>query len=364
MKALVFSDLHLHSHKGSIDRLQDCLQTLNWVFETAEAKGAKYIFFLGDLFHEQGKIDVLTYLRTFEVFMQHMLDDAKDIDVYLLVGNHDMYHKQRWDVNSVKPLTAIPRVHLIDKPCTVEIGGRTIDWLPHVDNPIKFLDSLTGKSLLLGHLAVDGATLNTFYGVKSDVIVEYDNDMSRVSANIFQDWQLVLLGHYHGQQRLCNKKLEYVGSPLQLSFGEAFQTKHIVLLDLDTLSCEYIQNDFSPKHYIITPDDVENGVYDLNGNFVRVIIDNLGAKELVDLKQKIKCDYQVSSLDFKSQDKRADDDQQEIQNAKDILQEGEVLKVWIKEMEQTKQIPVDNLDLGRLLDVGEQICAQQGRSNA
>jgi DNA repair exonuclease SbcCD nuclease subunit len=360
-KALITADLHMHSHKGSIDRLQDCLNTLNWIFETAESRGVKHIFFLGDLFHEQGKIDVLNYLRTFEVFMRHMIDDAKDIDVYLLLGNHDMYYKQKWDVNSIKPLTAIPRVNIVDKPCTLEIGGRAIDWLPHIANPLQSLEELKKNhktSLLLGHLAVSGASLNVYYGVKSDVIVEYDNDMKSVDGNTFSDWELTLLGHYHGQQKLCGGKVEYVGSPLQLSFGEAFQQKHVIILDLDTLEKEYVENNFSPKHYLITPDDIENETYDLNNHFVRVIVDDMGAKEIVDLKQKVAKDYHVASFDFKTKDKKIEDRENDVQNAKQILQDGEVLEVWIKEMEQTKQIPLDSLDLVRLLDIGKQICAK------
>jgi DNA repair exonuclease SbcCD nuclease subunit len=365
-KALVFSDLHLHAHKGSVDRLNDCLAVLDWVFRTAADKGAKHIFFLGDLFHERGKIDVLNYLRTFEVFMKHMLTDAKDLDVYLLVGNHDMYHKQRWDVNSVKPLTAIPRVHLIDKPTTMKIDGRTIDWLPHTENPMKELKALKSvndeSSLFLGHLALAGATLNVYYGTKSDVIVEYDNDMAVVDGEIFMDWDLAILGHYHGFQQLCGGKVIYVGSPLQLGFGEAYQTKHIMLLDLETLKREYVVNDFSPRHYIVTPDEIDNEVYDINGHFVRAIVENTGAKEIVDLKQKIKTQFKVASFDFKQKDKKADEGEETlVEDAKQILyQEGEMLQVWVDECQRSGKIP-EKLDLAHLLECGKR-CLEKSAS--
>jgi DNA repair exonuclease SbcCD nuclease subunit len=251
-KSLIFTDLHLHSHKGSADRLQDCLKVLDWVFQTAAEKGCKYIFFLGDLFHERAKIDVLNYLRTFEVFMKHMIEDAADREVYLLVGNHDMYHRERWDINSIKPLSAIPGVHIVQSPTSMSIGGRTIDWLPYTENPISELAKFkkqTAGDILLAHLAVNGAMTNTFYGVKSDVIVEYDNEMVLVDPGLFDDWKMTLMGHYHGAQKL-NNKVEYVGSPLQLSFGEAFQQKHVIVLDLETMEKEYVLNEFSPQHLI------------------------------------------------------------------------------------------------------------------
>ena len=83
-KALIFSDLHIHAHKDRVDRLQDCIDTLNWVFEEAKKNDCKFIFFLGDLFHERARIDVKNYIKAFEVFMNHMLQDAIDRDVYLL----------------------------------------------------------------------------------------------------------------------------------------------------------------------------------------------------------------------------------------------------------------------------------------
>lgn len=337
-KALIFSDLHLHSHKGRVDRLQDCVAVLDWIFEQAEQHECRYMFFLGDLFHERAKIDVLNYLRTFECFIRHM--DGNLMDVFLLVGNHDMYHRERWDVNSIRPLSAIENVNIIQAPLSLTLANRQIDWLPHTENPIKELDelkkedepaigrapSVPGK-ILFAHVAVNGAMTNTFYGTKADVIVEYDNDMIPVDVEVFDDWDRVFLGHYHGAQKLSDS-VEYVGSPLQLSFGEAFQQKHVIILDLDTLEKEYVVNNFSPKHLIIKPQDVENEAYDLNGQFVRLEVEDIGKKDVADLVRQISKDSDPKSLDTKEKaSKKAQQDdletlvdlQVKLQNIQDML---------------------------------------------
>lgn len=364
-KALVTADLHVHAHKDRVDRLSNCLDVLDWIFQTAAQQGVEYIFFLGDLFHERSKIDVLNYLRTFECFMRHLIDDAKGIEVYLLVGNHDMYHKQRWDVNSVKPLTAIPNVHIVDEPCTLEIGGRKIDWLPHVENPIEDLKKLSkGKKggLLLSHLALSDAQTNTLFGTRADVIVEYDNDMVKVDSKLFDSWDLTLLGHYHGTQRLCDGKVEYVGSPLQLNFGEAFQDKHLLILDLETLERGYVINDFSPKHFIVNEQDIEDENYDLDGHFVRCIINDMGAKDILDLKKKVRQEHNVLSFDFKSKDKKPEENEAEetvIEDAKGILlKEEEMLERWIEECKRAEKIP-EGLDLDHLLEVGKRSVVEE-----
>lgn len=352
-KALVFSDLHLHSHKDKVDRLQDCLNVLDWVFRVAVERKVDYIFFLGDLFHERIKIDTMNYIRTFEVFMKHLIEDAANIDVYLLVGNHDMYHKERWDVNSVKPLNAIPRVTVIQKPTQIELGGRKIDWLPHTDNPIKELNKMKKEGIgdiLFSHLAVNGATLNVCYGTKADVIVEYDNEMVAVDSNIFDDWKLTMLGHYHGAQQL-SPTAEYVGSPLELTFGEAFQQKHLIILDLETLEKEYVVNDFSPKHLIVTPQDIQHECYSLDGNFIRVAIDSLSSKEVIDLKRSITQNHKVLSLDTKKKEKekKTEEDQTVIESARAILLNiQQMLETYIQE----RGVP-DGIDKAKLLSKGQ-----------
>lgn len=351
-KALVFSDLHLHSHKGRVDRLQDCLNALEWVFKTAISEKCDHIFFLGDLFHERFKIDAKNYLLTFEMFMKYMMDQSSNHDMYLLVGNHDMYHRtDRWDINSVKPLSAIPRVTIIQGPSSLEIGGRKIDWLPHTENPIKALDEFKENGvgdILFAHISVHGAKLNTLYGVRSDVFTEYDNEMVPVDVSLFNDWQMTMLGLYHGEQKLSDK-VEYVGSPLHLSYGEAFQQKHIIVLDLETLEKKYIVNDFSPKHYIISERDALNDAYDLKSSFARITIDNIGKKELLDLQAKILATSPLS-LDFKQADKKPEEhDATVIEDAKSILTDTkQMLEKYMKD----RGVP-EGLDEKKLLTAGE-----------
>jgi len=352
-KALVFTDLHLHSHKQNYNRLQDCLQVLKWVFAQAKERGCSNIFFLGDLFHERSKIDILNYLRAFEEFLRFSVE-SPDMHLYLLVGNHDMYHKERWDVNSVKPFTAITNVTIVEKPQTLNIDGVNIDFVPHTEHPIKELEALkkgrdkSDLKLLLGHMAVHGATLNVLYGTKSDVIVEYDDHMETISPDVFDDWDMTLLGHYHGAQNL-NDKVEYVGSPLQLSFGEAFQDKHIMVLDLKTFEKEYIVNEFSPKHYILPVSQI--GDYDLNNNFVRVVIEDLGGTELVDIRKHIES-KKAATIDFKSFDKKKED-AAEIQEAKSILYKSdEMLEMYLEAV----GVP-EGLDREKLLKRGREIIA-------
>ena len=50
-EVLLFSDLHVHCHKRSNERLEDCLKALNWVFDTAEQRQISSILLGGEFFH-------------------------------------------------------------------------------------------------------------------------------------------------------------------------------------------------------------------------------------------------------------------------------------------------------------------------
>lgn len=371
---LILSDLHIHPHKRSTDRLNDCIECLEWAFQTAIDRKVKTVLFLGDLFHDRQKIDVLTYQKTFEVFEKYLVGMGElwagdgpqgynetvlpPFEVYLLLGNHDLWHLKKWDVSSVNPLRAIPGVHVIDKTSTLLIEGVPISFLPYTHDPIGGVNYLLqdrkkhwpvdAKKILCGHVAIDGAAWNVMHGTKSEVSIEHDGDMVKVGPEIFKGWDQVFLGHYHAEQKLGNN-CEYVGSPLQLSFGEAFQHKHILVLDTDTGDKEYIRNTFSPQHFIIPEKDLKK--YDLKNNFIRVMVDDISTANVVEMRRDLLDNESVGSLEIKQVPPKVEDEKEELEVTKALLmQTDEMLKKY------ADSVDVDGLDKDKLLEIGKDIC--------
>ena len=357
MKILVFTDLHIHPHKKSSERLEDCLNALTWAFETAKKRKISNMVFLGDLFHDRQKIDVLAYQKTFEV-MHKYLSEGKT-NLYLLLGNHDLWHYQRLDVSSVNPLKTLPGVTVISEPCVKEISGGTEDFhmgfLPYTHNPpedLKKVESewaskanVDSKRILGGHIAVDGAVWNVRYNTLSEVTVEHEGDMVRVGPEIFKGWDRTFLGHYHAAQKL-NDRVEYIGSPLQLSFGEADQEKHLVVYDTLEDSLEYVVNDFSPRHLILSEDDLDEAR--LEGNFIRLEVEDITGRHMAELRQKLVEERGVSALEIKQRHK---DESHVIDDAKSILSnEGEMIEKYVE------QAAPEGLDKETLIRIGSKIC--------
>lgn len=361
MKILIFSDIHIHPHKKSSERLNHCLEALDWVFDVAKSRNISNIVFLGDLFHDRQRIDVLTYQKTFEILERRMSE--RNLDLRLLLGNHDLWHNERLDVSSVNPLRSIKGVTVVDRPCVQEISDGSEDvhfaFLPYTHDPIEDIQSLEkewkakarGTKILGAHLSVDGAIWNTRFNTASEVAVEHDGDMVRVGPEIFKRWDRVFLGHYHAAQKL-DDVVEYVGSPLQLSFGEAFQEKNIIVYDTHEDSMEYVANDFSPRHYIISEDEMDK--YPLEGNFVRLEVDDISSKAMSDMRQVLVEESKVSTLEIKQSRRQ---EEHLISDAKSILQkEDEMLQRYID------QVAPGDLDKKILLNIGISICKGEDRS--
>lgn len=277
---LIFTDIHIDSHKGLLERLDDCLKVLEWVYETARSNKIKNVIFIGDLFHHRQKINVYAYNKTFDIFYKN-----KDINTFLLLGNHDLYYFEDKTISSVNPLCSLPNVKIISEPCTITIDDSNYDFLPFTHNPIDVLSKWKNKSqVLFSHIAVDGAILNFNSNTKAEVAIEQDNEMQIVSSKLLEGWNKVFLGHYHGYQELTDKIL-YLGSPLQLTFSEANQKKYIAIYNSKTSNIQKIENTFSPKHYIVNENEIPEH---LDRDFLRINIEDINSLDLIKTKKQIK----------------------------------------------------------------------------
>lgn len=288
--------MHLATHKNSQQRLDDGIKVLDWANETAIKYGCKTAVCIGDLFQDRQKIQVFTYQKVFEAFQRY----ENKVNWKLLLGNHDLWFADKWDISSVFPFQAMSNVEVISKPCSTEIDGVTFDWLPFVKNPVKAINEyfsdkkLRKNRVLCAHIAVDGAKQGNFNHT-ADVSVEFEGDMVKVAPEAFDGWRHVLMGHYHMAQFL-DERMQYVGSPYQINFSETNHTPHLLVLDTDYMTIEYIENKFSPRHLIVNESEIDT--VDMVNNFVQIVGDltKFDAFEI----QRTLATEQVRSLEFRA----------------------------------------------------------------
>jgi len=354
-KVILWSDLHVHPHKKNYQRVEHCLAVVDWIFDTAKKYEVSEILFGGDLFHDRKAIDVPTYQATFQKFYDRLILDPW-IKLYLLLGNHDIWLNEKSTISSVFPFSVLPGVTVISDPQRLQIAGASWDFIPFTHNPVETLAELAklpGKpQYALGHIAVNNAVLHgrTF---SENITIEHDGDMAKVDAAIFAKYKRTFLGHYHVAQVL-EHGVEYIGSPLELNFGEAGDEKHIILFNCDSNRCDYIENDFSPKHrkeQVTNVDDFLKNKEDLKNGFIKIVYDPTTVDTVDALRLRKEVESMGECLSFELVPKKIEVDKHQIDDASAILNQGEMaLSRYID------QVGDKGLDRDKLLKIGQLIC--------
>lgn len=202
-KAAVFSDIHFGLKSNSVLHNTDCLTFVEWFIKTAKEHDCETCFFLGDWNHHRASINVQTLqfgLRALEKL------SAAFNTVYFIPGNHDLYYRDKRDVNSVEWAKHLPNVKIIDD--WFHSGDVTIaPWL--VGSDWRDLQSMSGR-YLFGHFE-----LPYFY---MNAMVEMP-DHGELQVDHLTGYECVFSGHFHKRQ--TRKNVTYIGNAFPHNYADA-----------------------------------------------------------------------------------------------------------------------------------------------
>ena len=249
MKILFFTDLHMCPRASIISkwglkypsRLENCIESVNWLERTAEATGCDYILSLGDFFD---KPDLSSETIT-------ACNDIKwsEIMHYSIVGNHDA-STSSLIFNSTNSLLRDRHV-IITEPQILPLVDCTICFLPYVvecdrkplSDYFKNVDT-TKPRIIVSHNDINGIQLGP-------VVSKTGFTVEEIEANC----DLFINGHLHNGQAITNKIIN-LGNLTGKDFGEdaAKYTHNIVILDTETLKLSFVENPFAYNFYKLQVD--------------------------------------------------------------------------------------------------------------
>lgn len=243
-KILFTSDLH--SDKGL--RVQITISYLDYLEKYCKENSINDIVFGGDILNRASKINNDTFVPLFLKFMEMK---QKDLNLYFILGNHDIYNKD----NESLLLTFSSFGKVVKSLETLTIAGYDYDLLPYTENKE---DIKPNAPTLLTHLAI-----NNFY---------YDNGFgdseSGISEECLAAYDSVITGHFHRHQRAGN--VVYPGSPYQLFPFEEGQKKYFAVIEGPTV--EMVEYTEAPTYLTIKIEDFNR--YEYKNKFVTVEISN------------------------------------------------------------------------------------------
>lgn len=255
------------------------LAFFDYLVNELNIRGVKTILFTGDIHDTRQSINVESLVNTKRLLQTKL----KDFDVHIILGNHDMYFENDYDITALELFEDIPNVTIYrDGVVIKEFLKRKwymFPWIIHEreENVIKFLQKLSNNppekrhnTVLFGHFELFGINME-------------GNSMSTfgLDPNLFMNAaDYIFSGHYHGVSltEKSSSKLHYLGSPYPMTFANANQEHGVWILD-EQMNVEFIENTISPRFVEIWDTDDLDAIKDLSNCFVRLFVCNDNSKE-------------------------------------------------------------------------------------
>jgi DNA repair exonuclease SbcCD nuclease subunit len=202
-KAAVFTDIHFGLKSNSTIHNDDCLNFVKWATQKAREEGCETAMFLGDWHNNRASINIVTLQYSLRA-LEHLNENFKQ--TYFIPGNHDLYYRDKRDVQSVEWAKHLSNIHICNDWFTM--GDVTIaPWL--VGDDYKRIAKLKGK-YMFGHFELPHFFMNAMVQMP---------DHGEIKADAFKNFETVFSGHFHKRQN--SKNIWYIGNCFPHNYADA-----------------------------------------------------------------------------------------------------------------------------------------------
>lgn len=280
-KAMVMTDIHFGLKSNSQVHNDDCLNFVKWATATARAKGCETCFFLGDWHNNRASINIVTLNYSLRA-LEH-LNENFDV-VYFIPGNHDLYYRDKRDIQSVAWATHLGRIKIVND--WFSSGDVVIaPWL--VGDDFKRLKKLNGQ-YMFGHFELPGYLMNAMVAMP---------DHGDVRAEDLQGFGHVFSGHFHKRQ--TKKNVTYIGNCFPHNYADAGDDERGMMILEWGKEPEYHSWPDQPRYRVFKLSDVLNHTEKMlqPGMHCRVNIDiDISYEEATFIKETFIDTYQLREI--------------------------------------------------------------------
>ena len=280
-KAAVCTDIHFGLKSNSTQHNEDCLNFIKWFTAKAKEEGCETAFFLGDWHNNRASINIVTLNYSLRA-LEHLNDNFDS--VYFIPGNHDLYYRDKRDVQSVEWARHLPNVHICND---WHISGDVViaPWLVGEDH--KRISKLNAK-YMFGHFELPHFYMNAMVQMP---------DHGDVKREDFHGIERVFTGHFHKRQ--THKNITYIGNCFPHNYADNHDDERgMMVLEWDK-EPEYHAWPDQPRYRVYQLSDVlQNTDRLLNpGMHVRVNLDvDISYEEATFIKETFVDTYKLREL--------------------------------------------------------------------
>lgn len=216
-KVIVFGDIHFGKKNNSRTHNEDCEQFIIWMIEQAKKQNIKTCIFMGDWHDSRHSINVRTLNYTVNNLQR--LNDNFD-EVYMIMGNHDLYYREKRDINSLPMADQYPNITVINHDILIKGNVAIVPWL--VEDEWKTLKKIKAK-FMFGHFELPHFYMNAMVQMPDHGGLQ-QTDLAGVEK--------VFSGHFHKRQERGN--VVYPGNCFPHNYADAWEDdRGCMILDWD-----------------------------------------------------------------------------------------------------------------------------------
>jgi DNA repair exonuclease SbcCD nuclease subunit len=201
--AACFTDIHYGLKQNSRLHLEDCARYIDWFIAEAKARNAETCIFLGDWMHHRSSINVATMNATVRDLKK--LNDNFET-VYFITGNHDLYYRDKRDMNSIEFARDLSNFVMVDDMYEKD-DVAIVPWL--VGDDYKTVAKMKCK-YMFGHFELPYFKMNA--------MVEMP-DHGGINDKMLSGPEYVFSGHFHKRQFKNN--IHYLGNAFPHNYADA-----------------------------------------------------------------------------------------------------------------------------------------------
>lgn len=219
------------------ERLHSIKNALYEVGDYCYQNDIKIIIIGGDVYHNKSIIYAIA-----QDLMLDFFEHYKDLEFWVLDGNHDLSGKGANVVSALRPIVKCPNVEWVTQ---TPVGNDDFICIPYSHDVVNQVKN-NKRKILISHFGLSEGVLNSGMSIVSDIGIK----------DLMGKYELVLLGHYHKPQEIIRDDISiyYVGSLIQLDWGEKGEEKRFLVVDTDTLHIDSIPISQYRKHIEIEID--------------------------------------------------------------------------------------------------------------
>ncbi len=202
-RAALFTDIHFGLKSNSTQHNEDCLAFVQWATAKAKEEGCETCIFLGDWHNNRASINIVTLNYSLRA-LEHINENFNQ--TFFIPGNHDLYYRDRRDIQSVEWARHLPNIHICND--WVTHGDVTFaPWLVADDH--KRLKKQKGQ-YMFGHFELPGYLMNAMVAMP---------DTGEITGDDMQGFGHVFTGHFHKRQ--TQRNVTYIGNCFPHNYADA-----------------------------------------------------------------------------------------------------------------------------------------------